>query len=267
MGPHLPHVSPSGIFRMPSTRGLAAREGLSQRGAAWKSVASENGPPPSVLIVGRNQLFAEALALNLQEEGFEIIGSCPDAEAIPRGTPLPPDVGVIDLRPHDTEDLAAGQALLGTWPDLRLLALTPVGDHFAPRAAMTEGFHGCVSKEAPLADLADSIRAVFGGDQVMPDVNGVKSRAGGRHSVAGAAARARNLTPRELEVLALLVQGRRSAEIAESLGIGLNTVRTHVQNILTKLHVHSRLEAASVAVKHGLVAVPSGSSRALIPLR
>jgi two-component system nitrate/nitrite response regulator NarL len=246
---------------------MAAREDLRVRAAPWRSDTSQRGPAPSVLILGTNQLFAEALALNLRDEGFDVVGLSPDASSIPRGTPLPPDVGVIDLRPHDPEDLAVGRTLLSRWPELKLLGLTPVGDHFAARAAISEGFHGCVSKQAPLSNLAVSIRAVFGGDQVMPEENGVKSRKGGRHPRAGTVARARNLTPRELEVLALLVQGRRSAEIAESLSIGLNTVRTHVQNILTKLHVHSRLEAASVAVKYGLVPLPGGTSRALIPLR
>jgi two-component system nitrate/nitrite response regulator NarL len=250
----------------PSPRRLAARQAVAERVGLWEAGSPATGPPPSVLIVGHNQLFAEALAVNLREGGFDVVGLSPDA-AIPRGTPLPPDVGVIDLRPHDPEDLAAGRTLLSRWPELKLLGLTPVGDHFAARAAISEGFHGCVSKQAPLSNLADSIRAVFGGDQVMPEENGVRSRKGGRPPRAHAVARARNLTPRELEVLALLVQGRRSAEIAEALSIGLNTVRTHVQNILTKLHVHSRLEAASVAVRYGLVPVPGGSSRALIPLR
>lgn len=67
---------------------------------------------------------------------------------------------------------------------------------------------------------------------------------------------ASQLTPREREVLALLVQGADGRTAASTLGISLNTVRTHVQSILTKLQVHSRLEAATFAVRHGIVEVP-----------
>jgi two-component system, NarL family, nitrate/nitrite response regulator NarL len=65
------------------------------------------------------------------------------------------------------------------------------------------------------------------------------------------------LTEREREVLALLVDGASGADIAERLTISTNTVRTHVQSVLTKLQVHSRLEAATFAVRHGLVAAPA----------
>jgi two-component system, NarL family, nitrate/nitrite response regulator NarL len=71
---------------------------------------------------------------------------------------------------------------------------------------------------------------------------------------------ASQLTPREREVLTLLVQGADGRRAASTLGISLNTIRTHVQSILTKLQVHSRLEAATFAVRHGIVEVPKPES-------
>jgi two-component system, NarL family, nitrate/nitrite response regulator NarL len=220
---------------------------------------------PSVLVVGRHSLFAEALALNLSDFGFEVVGTLKDEATVPFS--LRPDVGVVDVGPDGVRDIGSGPRLLRRWSEMKLLALTPAGDHFAPRSALSEGYHGWLSKEAPLARLAASIRAVFAGDLVVYHDNGAGGRRSGDGRTPRTAGRARNLTPRELEVLMLLVQGRPSSEIAETLNIGLNTVRTHVQNILTKLHVHSRLEAASVAVKHGLVPLRRGGPRAVIPLR
>ncbi len=263
------HPSPSPLadrlVTAPHLRFPSARR-LTGGGSAALAAASENEPAPSVLLVGRHQLFAEALAANLRDIGLDVVGSVPGVSSMNSALPAP-DVGVVDLRPHCSSDLAEGSELLRKWPQLKLLALTPPGDHFCPRAAVSEGFHGCLSKDAPLDRLAGSILAVFAGTLVTADDHVPSGRRPRDRAWNSTAARARNLTPRELEVLALLVKGRRSAEIARSLNIGLNTVRTHVQNIPTKLPVHSRLEAASVAVKYGLVPVPGGSSRALIPLR
>jgi two-component system nitrate/nitrite response regulator NarL len=225
----------------------------------------QKSPDPSVLVVGRHGLFAEALAVNLRDIGFEVVGTVRDATAVPLTSP--PDVGVVDLGSDGARGLDPGPRLLRRWSEMKLLALASEGDHFAPRSAYTEGYHGCLSKEAPLSRLAASIRAVFAGDTVFYRDNGGSGRRSRNGRSARTGGRARNLTPRELEVLTLLVQGRRSSEIAESLNIGLNTVRTHVQNILTKLHVHSRLEAASVAVKYGLVPLRRDTSRPVIPPR
>ena len=234
--------------------------------------ASDELPAPGILIVGRHMLLAEALAHGLEVAGFKIIALAPDGgSGVATAGHRRPDVGVVDLGAHDTQGLLVGTRLVHRWPDIKLLALTHIDDPFASRAAAAEGFHGCMSKEAPLAQLVGAVRAVLAGHPVRVK-GGRRGHLSNSHHGAGVAPRGHRLTPRERDVLYLLVQGYRSDEMAQALNVGLNTIRTHVQNILTKLHVHSRLEAASVAVEQGLVPPRAGASRdraasPLIPLR
>jgi two-component system nitrate/nitrite response regulator NarL len=111
-------------------------------------------------------------------------------------------------------------------------------------------------KDTPLSKFVGGIDAAVHGQPVPPRRlarSRVRSAAGGVDALL-----AEQLTPREYEVLALLVQGVNGDAIAKKLGISRNTTRTHVQSILTKLQVHSRLEAAAFAVRSGIVKVPSG---------
>jgi DNA-binding NarL/FixJ family response regulator len=120
------------------------------------------------------------------------------------------------------------------------------------------GFHGFLTKDTPVARLVASIDAVMEGDlapRSIPSSFAVGS------AMDSASMLARQLTPREREVLALLVEGLDGRAISDRLGISANTVRTHVQSVLTKLQVHSRLEAATFAVRHRLVDPAGAGSR------
>ena len=102
------------------------------------------------------------------------------------------------------------------------------------------------------------VRAVLDGQLIMPHRLGPASRQAAKHDDAELLAA--QLTPREREVLTLLARGANGREIAADLAISRNTVRTHVQSILTKLQVHSRLEAATFAVRHRLMALPGADA-------
>ena len=119
-------------------------------------------------------------------------------------------------------------------------------------AVLKAGFRGYVAKDAPLRSVVKAIRSGLEGRvAVIPPSRSAGAPPPDRSSPV--TLMASGLTAREREVLALIVDGSGSVEIAERLGITTNTVRTHVQGILTKLQVHSRLEAAAFAVRHGLV--------------
>jgi two-component system, NarL family, nitrate/nitrite response regulator NarL len=124
---------------------------------------------------------------------------------------------------------------------------------------MAAGFHGYLTKDTDLPKLVDAMRVTLEGHTVVPT-----HLAQGPRAVRGrqdpATALAELLTQREREVLALLVNGHGSGHISDVLGISTNTVRSHIQNILPKLQVHSRLEAAAFAVRHNLVADGSSDS-------
>jgi two-component system nitrate/nitrite response regulator NarL len=212
------------------------------------------GPRIRVLIVDDHKLFAEAVQSSLGEYGIDVVGTASTiAEAMPAVRTNPPDIVLMDLALPDGNGIEAGHTLLGERPELKVLALTARADGGAVKEAMRAGFCGYMTKDTPLDRLADSIRMAIDGHVVIP------------HRLAGAAAGVRSpeeksaallashLTPREREVLALLVQGAGSDTIAKSLCVSLNTVRTHVQSILTKLQVRSRLEAAAFAVRYNIV--------------
>jgi two-component system nitrate/nitrite response regulator NarL len=128
-----------------------------------------------------------------------------------------------------------------------------MNDQLVSQEAIRLGFRGYVTKDASVAQFVNSVRSVIDGHLVVPHRLGPAAR-GDREDHA--ALLAGQLTPRERQVLALLVEGADGRTVAKRLAISRNTVRTHVQSILSKLQVHSRLEAATFAVRHKIVDVP-----------
>jgi two-component system, NarL family, nitrate/nitrite response regulator NarL len=136
---------------------------------------------------------------------------------------------------------------------IRLVAITALDDSRLAQEALRAGFRGYLMKDMNVSQLLSSIEAVLEGQIVVPPKlarlpQGI--RVGGDLE---ARLLAEQLTKRELEVLELLATGAGSRAIALELGVAPNTVRTYVQSILSKLQVHSRLEAAAFAVRHSLV--------------
>jgi two-component system, NarL family, nitrate/nitrite response regulator NarL len=200
-------------------------------------------------------LFAEAIAAAMGDDGLDVAGSVRDgAGAIEFLERESVDVVLMDIGLPDRSGLAVARDILERWPDTKVLAVTALDDPRAADDAMRMGFAGYVTKDTSVERFTASVRAVMEGQVVLPR----RLVSGGRQvdMSDGFALLVDQLTPREHEVLALLVQGADGGEIARRLGISRNTVRTHVQSILTKLQVHSRLEAATLAVRHRLVPIP-----------
>ena len=170
----------------------------------------------------------------------------------------PPVLALVDLGLPDRSGLAVGQDILRDSSETKVVVLTALNDQRTVRRAFQAGFHGYITKDTPVATFGASVRSVLRGQLVFP--NGASNSGPREGGVGDAQLLAGQLTSRERDVLGLLVQGMSGEEIADHLGISPNTVRTHVQSILTKLQVHSRLEAATFAVRHGVV----GPSRRLV---
>jgi two-component system, NarL family, nitrate/nitrite response regulator NarL len=196
-------------------------------------------------------LFADAITPALEREGMTVVGVASTAaeafEAVERERP---DLTLMDIGLPDQSGLVAGQQILERFPDTKVVALSARDDHWAVDQALDAGFLGFITKDTGVSDFVEAVRAVVDGQVVL--TRRTDSRRG-RPDDGGAALMAEQLTPREREVLALLVRGASGDAIASPLGISPNTVRTHVQSILTKLQVHSRLEAAAFAVRYHLV--------------
>jgi len=204
-------------------------------------------------------LFAEAIRVALEDFGMSVEGvASTGAEALEMLEREVPDVILMDIGLPDRTGLAVGRAILERWPDTTILALTALHDRTMVDEALRIGFRGYLTKDTPVAQFVNSIRSVVDGHLVLPlRLSPMGRRSRGDEEVA---LMTEQLSRREREVLSLLVQGASGSTVADRLGISRNTVRTHVQSILTKLQVHSRLEAAAFAVRHGLVDVSRSDS-------
>ena len=160
------------------------------------------------------------------------------------------DLVLMDIGLPDGNGLSVGAQIVAEHDDLKVLAVTALEDRDAAVQAIRSGFHGYITKDTDLTRFLAAIDSALSGQVVMPRRLMRNETANRGDSMAALIA---SLTAREREILALLTEGMSGEHIAEALGISQNTVRTHVQSILTKLQVHSRLEAAAFAVQHGLV--------------
>ncbi len=205
-----------------------------------------------ILIVDDHRLFADVVASALEQLGARIIGPVGTAaDAIVAVDAERPEVVLLDLALPDGDGIETGRAILEAVPDTVVLALSASTDPRAATDAVKAGFRGFVPKDARLPTVLEAIRGALEGRSVMIRSTAPAPQTFGTGVSAGLLAS--GLTAREREVLGLLVAGFGSRAIAEELQISMNTVRTHVQSVLTKLQVHTRLEAAAFAVRHGLV--------------
>jgi DNA-binding NarL/FixJ family response regulator len=150
---------------------------------------------------------------------------------------------------------SVGARILAALPDTKVVAVTALHDPSAVTEVVRAGFSGYLTKDSTIDRLVASIRAILSGEVV---ISGRLARAatGARsEDERDALFRAQQLTAREREVLQLLAEGASSEQVADRLSVSSHTVRTHVQNTLAKLQVHSRLEAATFAVRYGIAEV------------
>lgn len=156
-----------------------------------------------------------------------------------------PDVVVMDLRMPKLDGLETVKRLRKEFGDVRILIFSNYASGDEVMRAFEAGASGFVMKEMPLDCLMDGIRSVFRGEQYAPaEISARLSR-----RVIS------NLSKRELEVLSLVGKGFSNKEIASQLHLVEGTVKVHLTNILSKLHVADRTQAVLVAVKRGLVQI------------
>lgn len=167
-----------------------------------------------------------------------------------------PDVVLVDIGLPDESGLSVGKRILDELPETKVVAVTSLIDPRAVAEAVRLGFRGYVTKDTPVNQFVSSIQAVLDGNVVMPKQLARQAAGDRSPEEQHADILIKQLTERERQVLQLLAEGSSGVQIAARLSISPNTVRTHVQSILTKLQVHSRLEAAAFAVRHGLIRTP-----------
>jgi two-component system nitrate/nitrite response regulator NarL len=172
------------------------------------------------------------------------------------------DVALVDIGLPDRSGLSVGREIMDLDSRTLVVALTAVMDALIARHALKLGFAAYLPKDISLDIFAQGMRNVLRGGRI--DLSSAGPSTSRRPSRTEPWREGSDLTGRELEVLSLLVEGCTGPTIATRLGISRNTVRTHIQSILTKVQVHSRLQAVAFAVEEGLVDV---SSRGAIDAR
>jgi two-component system nitrate/nitrite response regulator NarL len=211
------------------------------------------------LIVEDHALFAEVVAPALRKLGMEVLDPAEDGasalEALARESP---DVVLVDLGLPDMDGTDLGRMILSEHPDTKVVAVTAFRDPQRVQRAMKAGFHGYLDKDTSLSRFGEAIRAALAGNVVVQQTSDRRLTDDHTDEDRFVELLRTRITPREYQVLRLLVDGAGTREMARRMGVSTNTVRTHVQNILEKFQVNSRLEAVAFAARHRLVPESEG---------
>jgi DNA-binding NarL/FixJ family response regulator len=210
-----------------------------------------------VLVVDDHEMFSEALALLLGRQPYiRLVGSASTAEeAFAMCRSEPPDVVLMDLELPGVDGIEATRRIRQMCPQTKVVVLSALSGTDLIASSFAAGACGYVPKAGPVDELLDVVRRAAAGEIVMraDDLPLVldRLRQSPEPPVLGEFALHR-LTGRETEILRALAAGDTTGGIADDLGISPLTVQSHVKSILAKLGVHSKIEAVTLAWRHGL---------------
>ena len=214
--------------------------------------------PIRVLLVDDHAMVRRGMRdfLSLHED-IEVVGEAADGAAgVEQAKVLRPDIVVMDLMMPNLDGIEATGRIKAALPDVEVIALTSFIEESRVVAAIEAGASGFLLKDAEADELAAAIRSAAAGevhlDPAVASIVARRMRDGGRGSALDQADGIGTLTARERDVLARVARGYPNRQIASDLGITERTARTHVSNILAKLGLRSRTQAALLAAQHGL---------------
>lgn len=204
-----------------------------------------------ILVVDDHEVFGTSLARTLADEpDLAVRGAVTTVPAALEAVEGGVDVVLSDFRLADGDGVTLARMIIERSPSTAVVMLTASNDEAVLASALDAGCSGFVTKSEPLENVLAAVRGAAAGEAVITPallarlLPRLASRPKGRNP---------DLTPREREVLTLIVKGGSNREIADALFLSLDTVRNHVASILGKLGVHSKLQAAAVATQRGLI--------------
>lgn len=189
--------------------------------------------------------------LSLQPD-MEVIAEANDgAEAVEKSLALKPDIILMDLVMKQMDGIEATRRIIEAWPEAKIIIVTSFIDDEKVYPALEAGATSYMLKTSKASDIADAIRSTYEGQSILePEVTGkimTKMRTPEENVLHD------QLTEREMEILLLIADGKSNQEIADQLFIAQKTVKVHVSNILSKLEVKDRTQAAIYVFKNNLI--------------
>ncbi len=217
--------------------------------------------PIRILLVDDHGLFREGIAsLLTAERGFEVVGQAGDGlEALARARELMPDVILMDISMPGMNGLEATRRIKAVLPYIRIVILTVSEEDQNLFEAIKSGAQGYLMKKIETKALFSTLRGVVQGEASVSRIMAGKildEFARQAMQPPAVSLPGTELSPREKKVLEMVAQGKTNKEIAAALAIAENTVKSYVKNILEKLHLENRVQAATFAVREGLIEKP-----------
>ena len=208
-----------------------------------------------VLIVDDHAMVAQGLAKVLgEQDDIEVVGTVGRVEdAVASARLHRPDVVMMDYELPDGNGVQATERIRTDRPETRVVMVTSYTDEQVLISAIEAGASGYVTKHKVIEEVVSAVRAAHAGEALISPTMLARLLPKLRPSERTIGS---DLTPREIEVLKLLAEGLSNQAISEKLVISLHTVRHHVQNIITKLSAHSKLEAVATAARAGIIKYP-----------
>jgi len=229
-----------------------------------KEPMTDKSPDVRVLVVDDQQLIRDGIASMLDvQEGVVVVGTAKNGQdAIEQAVSLKPDIVLMDIHMPIMDGIEATEKLRRQLPDSQVVMLTTFDDESYIIRSLQAGACGYLLKDIPVDDLAQAVKLAHTGVyQLAPEVAG---KLVGNLNIVNQSKTLEpaeiDLTKRELEVLNLIARGATNREIAEQLFVSEGTVKNHVSNILNRLGLRDRMQAALFAVEHGLVSRAGGGT-------
>ncbi len=213
-----------------------------------------------VVVCDDHRIFGEGLAVVLKQRGLEVVACVTHpSDAATAILEHQADVLLLDLMFPSGSGLAAISEVRNLAPDCRIVVLSAFSDGEMTDVALRAGADAYVSKDDDVRRVVLAIKEASASG-MTPSVRVAQERARA-HRAPERRLAAQFLTPRERQVLACLAEGQSTERLAREMGISYSTARTHIQNVLSKLGAHSKLEAVALAIEYSLVKLPSVASR------